>query len=53
MTEAEWPACTDPWPMLEFAHGKASDREFRLFASACCRGWSNASRSRHWWPTCR
>jgi hypothetical protein len=39
MTEAEWLACTDPGPMLDFlcASGRASDRKFRLFGCACCR----------------
>jgi hypothetical protein len=38
MTEAEWLACTDVTPMLEFLRGNASERKLRLFACACCRG---------------
>jgi hypothetical protein len=32
MTEADWLACTDPRPMLEFLRGRAGDRKLRLFA---------------------
>jgi len=44
MTEAEWLACTDPAPMLEFLWGNAGDRKLRLFAAACSRrGWGRIS----------
>ena len=35
MTEAEWLACADPMPMLEFSRDKASDRKLQLFTVAC------------------
>ncbi len=38
MTEAEWSACTDPRPMLEFLSSRnVTDRKLRLFGCACCR----------------
>jgi hypothetical protein len=37
MTEAEWLACTDPRPMLQYLRGKASGRKMRLFLVACVR----------------
>ena len=41
MTEAEWLACTEPGPMLEFRRRNATCRQLRLFAVACCRRfWS-------------
>ena len=37
MTEAEWLACTDTWPLLDFLTERASDRKLRLFGVACCQ----------------
>lgn len=37
MTEREWLTCTAPLKMLLFLRGKATDRQLRLFAAACCR----------------
>ncbi|QJW97301.1 hypothetical protein [Frigoriglobus tundricola] len=37
MTEAEWLACADPTPMLEFLRGTVSERKLRLWACACSR----------------
>ncbi len=37
MTEAEWLACIDPTPMLEFVCEDATERKLRLFGVACCK----------------
>jgi hypothetical protein len=37
MTEADWYACHDPEPLLDFLHDRGSNRQWRLFAVACCR----------------
>src|SRR5262245_45588831 len=50
MNEAEWVACPDPLPILEFLGAKISDRKLRLFAVACCRRiWSNLEAKRSRW----
>src|SRR5262249_23660899 len=36
-TEAEWLACTDPEPMLEFLQARVDDRKLRLFVCVCGR----------------
>jgi hypothetical protein len=41
MTEAEWLACDDPRPMLDFVRGRASARKLRLFACTCCWLWKH------------
>src|SRR5262249_25085679 len=37
MTEAEWPACGEPGPMLKVVQPKMGDRKRWLYASACGR----------------
>jgi hypothetical protein len=37
MKEKQWLASEEPFSMLDFLYGKASDRKLRLFACACCR----------------
>lgn len=37
MNEAEWMACDDPEPMLEFLHDRAGKRKLRLLAVGFCR----------------
>jgi hypothetical protein len=37
MDEAAWLACREPWQMLRYLSGKASDRKLLLFACACYR----------------
>jgi hypothetical protein len=40
MTDTEWLACNSPEEMLLYLRGRASGRQLRLFAVACCRrGW--------------
>src|SRR5271168_1365314 len=35
MTESDWLTSTNPISMLEYVHGKVSERKLRLFACAC------------------
>src|SRR4051794_2551241 len=37
MTEAEWPKCTDPMPMLRLLGDHFSRRKMQLLACAACR----------------
>jgi hypothetical protein len=37
MTEAEWLACDDPYPLMRVFRANPSRRKFRLFTCACCR----------------
>src|SRR6266545_5553978 len=37
MTEAEWPTCAEPVPMLALLRDKMSSRKSRLFAVVACR----------------
>jgi hypothetical protein len=49
MTEAEWLACANPTPMLNYLEGRSSDRKDRLFVCAGCRllwPWMHDPRSR-------
>jgi hypothetical protein len=50
MTEAEWDACADPTPMLEFQRGKASARQLRLYCCACYRRVRGGRLHRGWDP---
>lgn len=36
MTDEDWLAGTDPYPMLNFLRGKLTPRQLRLIAVACC-----------------
>jgi hypothetical protein len=37
MTETDWLACVDPWPMLGYLESRSTSRKLRLFAVACWR----------------
>jgi hypothetical protein len=36
MTEAEWLAFDDPYPLMSVLRANPSRHKFRLFACACC-----------------
>jgi hypothetical protein len=36
MNAEEWERCSDPDLILDFAHGRVSDRKLRFFACVCC-----------------
>jgi hypothetical protein len=46
MTEAEWLACDDETQLLEFMRDRVTDRKLRLFASYCCRTFTDLLDSR-------
>jgi hypothetical protein len=37
LSRREWLTCPDPTPLLAFLKDRATDRQWRLFAVACCR----------------
>jgi uncharacterized membrane protein len=37
IADADWQACDNPEPLLYFLRDKGTDRQWRLFAVACCR----------------
>jgi hypothetical protein len=44
MTEAEWLACIEPGPMLDYLRREVSPRKLRLLTCACCRRlWDSLS----------
>ena len=49
MTEAEWLACGDPFPMLESVRGTTAGRKLRLFAVACCQRLLQTVRLHPWY----
>jgi hypothetical protein len=48
MMESKWLACNDPDTLLQFVGQRASSRQLRLFACACCRRmWNLLTESAH------